>query len=643
MLQYDNSAFYFFCLSCLSFYLIPSWWSLLSRAVSAFAVADETIGAVSRTSQEKKKADKLKKESKGLSTLLTKRYLTHLLVTVVISLVFVTLAVSVSNDGEVNSFDPFSILEIDSAADNKTIKKAYRTLSLQYHPDKNPNNRAAEAKFMMVSKAYEALTDETARKNWEEYGNPDGKQSLEVSIGLPSFLLDSENRNLVLIVYLVIMVVLIPFCVWNYYSNSSKFGEKDVMYDTYSWFHHTLSEHTLVKSMPELLAGAAEFRKCNMPKSVKEKEQIGSLMSKVRSQMQKPKYNHPVCVKGNVLIHAHLLRKAEEALQKTPSLQDDLRNMLKLSNSLVDAMISVCQHQDSLQTAINCIEYSQYLTQAMWVKDSTLLQLPHFTAEEVKHCEKGKQKVSSITQYREQPDDQKKGMADFTEEQKNDVLEYLKIFPDIEVSCKVFVDDDEDDKVYENDLCTVGVTIERKNLKEGEKAGLVHAPHFPYPKKEAWWIILGTKEGKIISIEKVANPNRIVEHKIKFMAPRKGEYEFDLIVKSNAYLGCDQKEKVKLTTLDSSSLPEYKIHPDDAELDDEPTLFEEILNAHIEEDSDDESDDEDDAKEEVNASAPASNSAAAKKKQQLQKARQQPDDDSDDDSDSDAEEVYADK
>lgn len=643
MLQYDNSAFYFFCLSCLSFYLIPSWWSLLSRAVSAFAVADETIGAVSRTSQEKKKADKLKKESKGLSTLLTKRYLTHLLVTVVISLVFVTLAVSVSNDGEVNSFDPFSILEIDSAADNKTIKKAYRTLSLQYHPDKNPNNRAAEAKFMMVSKAYEALTDETARKNWEEYGNPDGKQSLEVSIGLPSFLLDSENRNLVLIVYLVIMVVLIPFCVWNYYSNSSKFGEKDVMYDTYSWFHHTLSEHTLVKSMPELLAGAAEFRKCNMPKSVKEKEQIGSLMSKVRSQMQKPKYNHPVCVKGNVLIHAHLLRKAEEALQKTPSLQDDLRNMLKLSNSLVDAMISVCQHQDSLQTAINCIEYSQYLTQAMWVKDSTLLQLPHFTAEEVKHCEKGKQKVSNITQYREQPDDQKKGMADFTEEQKNDVLEYLKIFPDIEVSCKVFVDDDEDDKVYENDLCTVGVTIERKNLKEGEKAGLVHAPHFPYPKKEAWWIILGTKEGKIISIEKVANPNRIVEHKIKFMAPRKGEYEFDLIVKSNAYLGCDQKEKVKLTTLDSSSLPEYKIHPDDAELDDEPTLFEEILNAHIEEDSDDESDDEDDAKEEVNASAPASNSAAAKKKQQLQKARQQPDDDSDDDSDSDAEEVYADK
>merc|ERR1712176_1182820 len=73
---------------------------------------------------------------------------------------------------------------------------------------------------------------------------------------------------------------------------------------------------------------------------------------------------------------------------------------------------------------------------------------------------------------------------------------------------------------------------------------------------------------------------------------RKGEYEFQLFVKSNAYVGADQKMSVQLKTLDNSTLPEYKIHPDDAELDDEPTLFEEILNAHIEQDSDDEDSDE---------------------------------------------------
>jgi translocation protein SEC63 len=557
-------------------------------------------------------------------------------ITVVLTILFLWLAVSVSTDGEVNSFDPFSILDIDSASDPKAIKKAFRQLSLKYHPDKNPGNRAAEAKFMMVSKAYEALTNEQSRDNWEKFGNPDGKQSLEVSIGLPDFLLDTENRNLVLMIYLIFIVGVIPFCVWSYYSDSSKFGEKDVMYDTYSWYHHTLNEHSLMKSLPESLAGAAEFRKRNVPKSAEDKADIGQLMTLVKTQMQKPKFNHPVCVKGNVLIHAHLLRESENITN--PSLADDLKYMLKLSTPLIDAMISVCQHQDTLQTATNCIEFGQLMTQAMWVKDSSLLQLPHFTQEEVKHCEKGKGKASNILEYRDMPDDQKKGMANFTEEQKEDVKKYLKLLPDISVDTKVLVEDDEDDKVYEGDLCTIRVTITRNNLEEDEKAGLVHVPRFPYPKQEAWWIMLGTREGKIVHIEKVGNPDRVVDHAIKFLAPRVGEYEFDLFVKSNAYVGLDQKHKVTLTTLDNSALPEYKVHPDDAELDDEPTLFEEILNANIEQDdsdSDEDSDDEDDGP----AIAPKSD--ADLKKERLKKARQQTDDDSD--SDEDAEEVYTDK
>jgi translocation protein SEC63 len=614
-----------------------AWISILSRVYHVLFAKDEAIGAVSRTSAEKAKAAELKKDQKGLGTLFKSRgFVINLGFTLVCTAIFLWLAVTVSQDGEVNSFDPFSILEIDASSDNKAIKKAYRSLSLKYHPDKNPGDRVAEARFMMVSKAYEALTDSEARENFEKYGNPDGKQSLEVSIGLPDFLLDSGNRNLVLVVYLIIMVGVIPFSVWSYYSDSSKFGEKDVMYDTYSWFHYTLNEHSLIKSLPEVLAGSAEFRKRNVPKSAQDKEDIGQLMSAVKTQMQKPKFNHPVCVKGNVLMHAYLLRQTQKVTN--PVLMDDLKYMLRLSSSLVDAMISVCQHQDSIQTAMHCIEFAQLINQAMWVKDSSLLQLPHFTQEEVKHCEKGKGKANSIVEYREIPDDQKKGMATFTEEQKEDVQKYLKILPDISVESRVFVDDDEDGNVYEGDLCQVRVTITRNNLEKGEKAGLVHAPYFPFPKQEAWWIILGTKEGKIINVEKVGNPDRVFDHDIKFLAPRVGEYEFDLYVMSNAYVGLDQKQKVKLTTLDNSVLPEYKIHPEDAELDDEPTLFEEMLNANIEQDSDD--DDSDDEEETSAKDAIAPKSDADMKKDQLKKARQQTDDS---DSDSDAEEVYTEK
>lgn len=533
------------------------------------------------------------------------------------------------------------ILEIDSGADSKVVKKAYRSLSLKYHPDKNPGDRAAEAKFMMVSKAYEALTDEAARNNWEKFGNPDGKQSLEVSIGLPSFLLDSEYRNLVLLMYLLFIVGVIPFVVYTYYSKSSKFGEKDIMYDTYSWFQNTLNEHSLTKWLPETMAASAEFRKHNVPKTVEDKASVSQVMSLVKTQMQKPKIDLPAVVKGNVLLHAHLLRKSEEI--KSPQLVDDLRHMLRLSTSLNDAMISVCQHSDYFQTAMNCIEFGQYVTQAMWVKDSPLLQLPHFTNAEVKHAVKGKGKATSVLEYKALEDDQKKGMADFTEEQKKDVLNYLKIIPDISVNTKVFVDDDEDDNVYEGDLCTIQVRLTRNNLEKGEKAGLVHAPRFPFPKMEAWWIILGTKEGKIIHIEKVGDPNKFVEHNIKFLAPRVGEYEFDLFVKSNAYVGLDQKMKIALKTLDNSVLEEYKVHPDDAELDDEPTLFEEMLNTQVEDDSDDESDSDDEDDDENNATsnqAIAPKSEAEMKKDRLKNARNQDDDDSDDDDE--AEEVYAD-
>jgi len=638
MLQYDNSAFYFFALSFITIYLVPSWIYIFNNIKKVIFADDASIGAVSRTSAEKKKADDLKKESGVFTLFENRRFLNNFIITIVLTILFFWLLINVTEDGEVNSFDPFSILEIDRGADAKIIKKAYRSLSLKFHPDKNPGNRVAEAKFMMVSKAYECLTNEESRDNWEKYGNPDGKQSLEVSIGLPNFLLQTEYRNLVLVVYLIFMVGVIPFCVYNYYSDSSKFGEKDIMYDTYSWFHNTLNEHTLVKWLPEVMAASAEFRNHNVPETAQEKAAVSQVMSLVKTSMQKPKHSLPAVVKSNVLLHSHLLRKSDKI--ESEQLKEDLKRMLRLSTSLNDAMISVCKHQDHLQTAANCIEYGQYLTQAMWVKDSPLLQLPHFTAEEAKHAEKAKAKVGTILEYKAIPDEEKKGMAYFADEQKQDVLSYLKMIPDITVDTKVFVDDDEDDNVYEGDLCTIRVTLTRNNLEKGEKAGLIHAPYFPYPKQEAWWIILGTKEGKIIHIEKVVDPSRVVQHNIKFLAPRVGDYEFDLFVKSNAYVGLDESSKVKLTTLDNSVLPEFKVHPDDAELDDEPTLFEEMLNANVEEDSDDDSDsDDDDDDDDDDGPAIAPKSAADMKKDRLKNARNQ---DDDSDSDDDAEEVYAD-
>lgn len=638
MLQYDNQAWNFFALTWLSLYLFPSWWSIKGKLHKALlGTKDSEIGAIARTSVEKKKANELKRNAKGLKAL-GRGFWINLVITIALTLLFIYIASSIQSGGEVNTFDPYVILGIDSGGGVKLIKKAYRELSLKYHPDKNPNNPAAEAKFMMVAKAYGALTDPVAKKNWEDFGNPDGKQSLEVSIGLPSWLLDTDYRNLVLMAYLIVMVGVIPFCVWKYYSDSSKYGEKDVMYDTYSWFHHSLDETTLVKSMPDTLAGCAEFRDRIMPKTQEDKTETRQLLATFKPHMQKPRYNHPVCIKGSALLHAHFTRQTD-VLSDTH--KDDLNYMLKRSGALIEAMITVCQHQESLKTVLNGIQFSQYVTQACWLKDNNLVQLPHFTAEEVTHVMKGKTGVKTLAKYITIPDEEKKGLADMTPEHKEDVLTCCKIIPNITVDTKIFVDDDEISDVYEGDLCTVRVNLTREHLEKGEKAGQVHAPHFPFPRMEAWWIILGTKEGKIINIMKVTKPDRVVQHDIKFLAPREGTYVFDLHVMSNAYIGLDQKQSVELTTLNAAALPEYKIHPDDAELDDEPTLFEEMMSANVEEDSDDEEDEDSDDDDDKPAEAIKELSAAERKKLELQKRRQAAaGDDSDDDSS--VEEVYAD-
>jgi DnaJ-class molecular chaperone len=46
---------------------------------------------------------------------------------------------------------------------------------LELHPDRNPNNHEVSAKFILVSKAYECLTDEKVKANCQKFGNPDGQ------------------------------------------------------------------------------------------------------------------------------------------------------------------------------------------------------------------------------------------------------------------------------------------------------------------------------------------------------------------------------------------------------------------------------------------------------------------------------------
>ena len=66
--------------------------------------------------------------------------------------------------------DYFQVLGVDRSADAEAIKRAFRKLARQYHPDVNPDNKDAEAKFKEISEAYEVLSDPQKRRRYEQFG-----------------------------------------------------------------------------------------------------------------------------------------------------------------------------------------------------------------------------------------------------------------------------------------------------------------------------------------------------------------------------------------------------------------------------------------------------------------------------------------
>ena len=67
--------------------------------------------------------------------------------------------------------DYYEILGVDKNADEGTIKKAYRKVAMQYHPDRNPGDKAAEEKFKEAAEAYDVLSDTDKKARYDRFGH----------------------------------------------------------------------------------------------------------------------------------------------------------------------------------------------------------------------------------------------------------------------------------------------------------------------------------------------------------------------------------------------------------------------------------------------------------------------------------------
>jgi molecular chaperone DnaJ len=75
--------------------------------------------------------------------------------------------------------DLYGALGVPKGASSDEIKKAYRKLARQYHPDKNPGDAAAEERFKEVQQAYDVLSDPAKRKQYDQFGSADGRAGFD--------------------------------------------------------------------------------------------------------------------------------------------------------------------------------------------------------------------------------------------------------------------------------------------------------------------------------------------------------------------------------------------------------------------------------------------------------------------------------
>merc|ERR1719334_2113132 len=382
-------------------------------------------------------------------------------------------------DYEMANFDPYEILEVSISADKKQIKSQYKKLSLIYHPDKATGNAAL---FMKLKKAYDALTDETARYNWEHYGNPDGPQAMQFGIGLPAWIVEEKNSVFVLGVYALIFMIGLPVAVWYWWSRSSKFSGEQVLLDTtqlyYYFFHKT--PHMMLRRVLMVLAASLEFERGHNSEIMErptDNAEIPQLMKSLPNLGINNK-EKPLCfgysVKARALLFAHLSRVPLPKL----SLHQDRLYIVKKCPYLIHEMVS-CISQlillahagriarlPSLDTVEATMKCSALVVQALWDKASPLLQLPHVEEDMLKHFYSKRRNIKTLKQLAQMSaEDRRLLLRSLTEDQYKDLVKVLGSFPCLSMSVTTeVVDDEEQHVVTAGSIITVTIRIERNSL-----------------------------------------------------------------------------------------------------------------------------------------------------------------------------------
>ncbi|KAI8973324.1 Sec63 Brl domain-containing protein [Mycotypha africana] len=599
--NYDEQGFnfYYFLISVLSLALVPTtvqtFYSLFKGSGKK-----QNLCQCNTCQKERKKSNATKPNA--IKKLITSPKFLFLLIGW-IGVVLLTMQVA-NAEIKTATWDPYEILGVKEGASLAEIKKTYKKLSLVYHPDKaKPGEEEKnEETFIDITKAYKVLTDEDTRRNYEEFGHPDGKQSFTMGVALPKGLVEG-NGMYVLGFYAIAFGLGLPYFIARWWYKSRRLTKDKILNKTMGVFVKGLKEDSEFNDLIYILAGAHEFKENtdyrgnegNILKSIDNAiaEELESRFGEKYDRLDKDESIPSYRRKARTLLFAHFLRVELESKHATKALLKDQKYIVDKSVHLLYGLLQISTVKQWLSTTSQIMELQQHLLQATYPGDATIKQLPHISQNFLRKANRNrKNKINTVQQLLAMNEhDRKEFLKSLgSDDAYLDVLEVAQRIPKLNVKKATFkvvgdrmvttgaiitfilklkngevteMDIEQEKQIDENDEVDEAVIDEAADKKKKKNTNkptlpLGHTPYYPSEKKPCWWIFLGDPKVNRILVPHQKVTDIVDEETIKIAfpgPPKPGVYTFSVFVKSDTYSGTDIFQDVKLEVHDPSELP----------------------------------------------------------------------------------------
>ena len=335
----------------------------------------------------------------------------------------------------------------------------------------------------------------------------------------------------------------------------------NISYITMQTFLLSLSGRTKLKGILEIVTSATEFESIQIRRH--EDNLLRRIYDRVPVKMAQPSYDSPH-FKAFVLLQAHFSR-----MQLPIDLAKDQEIILTKVLGLLSATVDVLS-SDGHINAMNAMEMSQMVVQAMWDRDSPLKQIPHFTPEVIKaanesgyeHSSLGLLKyanpllcsVKDIFEFMDAMDPSENPNYEalikrlgLSQNQLAQAANFTNSkYPNIELEYEVENPDD----ITAGSPAYLKVKIVRDVDEDDDSADVdttVHAPFYPVKKMENWWLVVGDESSKTLLAIKRITIGRALNLRLEYTVPTPGEHELKLFLMSDSYVGVDQDPSFTVT------------------------------------------------------------------------------------------------